>query len=696
MEHEAITHTICDRIIKWGLIFLIVFTPLAFGTVHTWSYTLMELTVIFLLLIWLLKVIVTGQNPKGASHLQLVSTPLNLPILLFILLILFQLLPLPPKLVKHLSPNTYNLYKMTLPGYDSESRKWKMASSTIDNRQSTIDNPQLTTDHWRPLSLYPHATRTELFKILAYVGVFFLIINNIQTRRELNTLITTIIVMGVVIASFGLIQMFTWNGGIYWFWKSKFWPHGSGKAFGPYVLSCHFAGYMEMAIPLALGILFARLQPVFKDIKEWRGRLLTLEARISKIVIILICIAIMTVAVFLSRTSAGIITTIFAFAFFAFFAGFPRSSRKRWTVLSVLALVLGASLIWAGPEPIFKELSTVQAIPRGRFVAWKDTLGMIKDFPLLGSSVGTFQYLHPKYKSAEIGTLFWEHAHNDYLELLSEMGVLGFLLVCTGMGFFFFRVAKLLQARKDPYVRGVTLGGLTAIAAILFHSLADFNLHIPANALLFSIILGMTFAGVHVRKIRGGDFSFLPGRTLPLGPKLRLAIFAATIALTIYLGVLPTRAYLAEKKFSNANSHWPEANGEWQTALSQSAIGHLQQAIALEPKDSRYHYYLGKCYEAMGLEEKVSLVRQREWFQKGKDKYQKAIALEPTNAWYHLNLGWILHQLPSGATNPGNSINPNNEFNLASMLDPQNPHITNYIEKWWQLPEMGSLITNNK
>jgi len=127
MAYEAITHTICDRIIKWGLIFLIIFTPLAFGTVHTWSYTLMELTVILLLLIWLLKLIVTSKNPKGTSHF--VRTPLNLPILLFVLLVLLQLLPLPPKAIKHLSPNTYNLYKTTLPGYDSD--------------------PQLTTDHWQ-------------------------------------------------------------------------------------------------------------------------------------------------------------------------------------------------------------------------------------------------------------------------------------------------------------------------------------------------------------------------------------------------------------------------------------------------------------------------------------------------------------------------------------------------------------------
>lgn len=89
----------------------------------------------------------------------------------------------------------------------------------------------------------------------------------------------------------------------------------------------------------------------------------------------------------------------------------------------------------------------------------------------------------------------------------------------------------------------------------------------------------------------------------------------------------------------------------------------------------------------MGLEEKVSLVRQRERFQEAKDKYQKAITLEPTNAWYHLNLGWIPHQLPENSMNPGRPINPDNEFNPAKTLGPQNPHVANYIEKWWRLLE---------
>jgi len=74
--------SICSIIIEWGIIFLIVFTPLAFGTVHVWAYTVMELAILFLLLVWLLKLIyINRSSPK--IRLSSVRTPLNLPLCFF-------------------------------------------------------------------------------------------------------------------------------------------------------------------------------------------------------------------------------------------------------------------------------------------------------------------------------------------------------------------------------------------------------------------------------------------------------------------------------------------------------------------------------------------------------------------------------------------------------------------------------------
>jgi len=146
---------ISNKIIEWGIIFLIVFTPIAFGTVHPWAYTLMELTICFLIIIWIIRLALinikkTSTNKYRASSIEhrasgienressliipeslnpsipksslvnrfgFIKTPLNIPIILFIGLILFQLVPLPPGVLKLISPNTYQLYQTTSPGW---------------------------------------------------------------------------------------------------------------------------------------------------------------------------------------------------------------------------------------------------------------------------------------------------------------------------------------------------------------------------------------------------------------------------------------------------------------------------------------------------------------------------------------------------------------------------------------------------
>ena len=145
---------LCDKIIEKGIIFLIVFTPFAFGTVHTWSITIMELIVLSLTLIWIIKLIV---------KFQLVKTPLNLPLIIFLFLIVFQIIPLPNSIIKILS-NTYALHK-------------------------TYSEYLI----WSSLSIYTYATKIEIFKFLAYICMFFLVLNNIKEKRQIEHITITII-----------------------------------------------------------------------------------------------------------------------------------------------------------------------------------------------------------------------------------------------------------------------------------------------------------------------------------------------------------------------------------------------------------------------------------------------------------------------------------------------------------------------
>ena len=131
-----------------------------------------------------------------------------------------------------------------------------------------------------------------------------------------------------------------------------------------------------------------------------------------------------------------------------------------------------------------------------------------------------------------------DHAHNDYLELLAEAGLVGFLIVVGGVAWFGWRTLKHWFTRHDPQVRGIVLGGLTSLLAIGIHSLVDFNLHIPANALLLSVILGLTSVAVHVRQRHGRSDVAFRVRELCLPRPLRLAMYPLALALTLALALV--------------------------------------------------------------------------------------------------------------------------------------------------------------
>ncbi len=124
---------------------------------------------------------------------------------------------------------------------------------------------------------------------------------------------------------------------------------------------------------------------------------------------------------------------------------------------------------------------------------------MIGQFPLFGVGFGAFGGVYQAYDTTGMEYAL-VHAHNDYLEFLSELGVLGFGLLAFVAGLLLFKTFRMWMTRRHPELKGLALGGLASAAAILTHSMTDFNLQIPANALTFSVILALTMKTAYHRK----------------------------------------------------------------------------------------------------------------------------------------------------------------------------------------------------
>lgn len=544
-----------DRIIEYGIIFLIVFTPFAFGSVHTWAYTTMEITICILMIVWMLKLIIinikgiliipvirpsisdqydsrlqsglesksrdlkfsTPYSTTPINYFGFARTPMNVPIILFVGLILFQMIPLPPKVLKSISPGTHDLYKMILPGWPEKGPFSAPLISDLDNEEShnlttnseslpdpserhslagKIHNLKSAIQTWQPISIYPYATKTELLKVLAYIGIFFLIINTPGLR--INRIIVIIICVGFFISFLGILQELSGTTKIYWIRDASY-----ASPFGPYINRNHFAGYIGMVIPLCLGFLLSRItSSTSSRSKSWRHLLSKFESHLMGNVTIVFAITIMITALFLSLSRGGILSFSITLVIFIGFVVLHRTKasfhRGKRLMLSTLIITLGF-IVWLGLGPVINRLSDLSSPTR--YEVAQNTINMAIDYPLFGTGLGTFQYIYPMYKTVQ-GQLYYDHAHNDYVEHLSDSGIIGFLIALGGLTVFFWKVSSIWWERKDPFVKGVVLGGLCGTISILLHSFTDFNLHIPANAIFLSIILGLTYNAVNLRKVR--------------------------------------------------------------------------------------------------------------------------------------------------------------------------------------------------
>ena len=132
-----------------------------------------------------------------------------------------------------------------------------------------------------------------------------------------------------------------------------------------------------------------------------------------------------------------------------------------------------------------------------RAVVWEATCELIKDFPLTGAGLGTYKTVFQRYKQEDFDyrLSIYDHAHNDYLEIIAEVGIIGIIPLFFGILYFIIVILKKWAKTKNPFSKGISLGGVGAMAYISLHSLMDFNLHIPSNAMIFCIIMALTYCG---------------------------------------------------------------------------------------------------------------------------------------------------------------------------------------------------------
>jgi O-antigen ligase len=322
-----------------------------------------------------------------------------------------------------------------------------------------------------------------------------------QNRTAKKRLVFALVSLGVFEAGYGLIQYLTGWQQIFTFMKKYYLEDATGT----YINRNHFAGFLEMILPFAVVLALRWAELLFDSVS---GGALTLRKIVSRtelvsLVFWLFLAILLFAALVLSRSRMGIVSSLVSLV--AILALTGTSSSRVGTRAAVAALffvgVLGL-IVWIGSDPVMTRFETLgQEYNLGgqnRISIWRDTLGLIRRHPLLGTGLGSFSMVYPLVQTAFL-TLLVEHAHCDYLEVASELGLPGALLVFGSIFWVFAQTVRQYRKAEEHFDKAVSLGSIGSIAAILVHSLADFNLYIPANALVFTIVLAMARSSAYPR-----------------------------------------------------------------------------------------------------------------------------------------------------------------------------------------------------
>jgi O-antigen ligase len=319
-------------------------------------------------------------------------------------------------------------------------------------------------------------TRVELQLLIAYLILIHLMTQAYLQSRHWRGLMWFLMGLGFSVSVFGILQHLTFNGKLYWFREMR---HG-GAPFGPYVNRDHFAGFAELVIPIALVPL------VLGKVRRERLLLVSLFALVP------------IVALLLSASRGGIVSFVAELALL-FLLLLVRRIRSKYVLVGGI-VVLGALLAvsWIGGQQVLKRFSVDSAIEvtSGKRAAMRqDTWRIFRDHPLLGTGLGTLQKVFPPYDSLYDGKIV-NHTHNDYLEALAETGILGGLCCAWFLGALLVASLKGLAGLGSSLNSALNLSGLVGCCGLLVHSLFDFNLHIPANALLFFVAAHLATARI--------------------------------------------------------------------------------------------------------------------------------------------------------------------------------------------------------
>ena len=461
---------LCERVILSIVLFLVVFAPLAYGAVEPWARNVILFSIASMAFFWLWRFVSLGR-PK------LSLPPFFLAALLFLVLTTLQLVPLPGALKDFLTPDQSILVSASKPA------------------------------GWGPLTASRYKTALGGLFLGACLSFCFVLLNTFRHRRWVKITLTVLLTLGSLEALYGLVEYWTGRQHIFWYQKIYYLEEVTGT----YINHNHLAGLLGPLLLLGIGafvVRFARFVAdrsyAFAEDGRSAWKKVTATAQLIRhlpvsLALPLSAVVLMAVALILAQSRGGLVSCALALGLqMVLLWKLRRRSTEIVQGLGILAILAAIVALAFGPRILTRFSYAPRDAPE-RFELWQDSARIVRDYPFLGTGLGTYRDVLPNYRPQK--DFFFvagipqpaaiNYAHNDFLQLLTECGFVGFGLMVWALVATLRHLFSRFANHADWEVAAMGNSLTAGIVAFLLHSLVDFNMHIPANALMFCLLVSV-------------------------------------------------------------------------------------------------------------------------------------------------------------------------------------------------------------
>jgi O-antigen ligase len=592
---------------------IIVWSMSLFGAVHTYAYTFMNIGIIIAFCRYCI------HCDKQSIQLILPKLKINTLFIIFSLIILFYIFPLPQSLIQFLSPESAKMNELA---------------------QSPMDIVHCIPLQWGTLAVSNYPVRHAWVQYMVYVLFFWGLLLFLKQEKNIKDLCLFLIFIGTIESLYGLSQTFINSGYILWVPKALF--QNKHDACGTLINRNHFAALITMLMLLSMAYSASqtgRKKTKVTSFKRKLARFLTNEYQWNQKIIGITAASIMGLGIYFSSSRGAASAALPGVVVLIVSLSSRKSTKKQAFVMIVVGLILLVSTVSIGEDRLIHRFQAVQRAMESRMRYIHSTIDLISDYAIFGVGPSNFTHAFARYQSAKDQQVTVTHSHNDWLQFVSEMGILGLTCLLAILFTFIWKIVYRFRKRTSPSAICLGITPIAVLASISAHSLFDFPLHIPGNMLILVAICALGFQALHIIKYKNQSKTIIDDLEIPFTFR-HIGIWIAFLIMLVSMTLISTCHFIAESYCNTI----PNSTLNRNQNPSKEAI---QKAIFWDPGNP-VHWYKIAWHHIAYRNTLSETNNSMDWLYVQKKvifALEQAVANNPCEAEYHIRLAWAYHHM---------------------------------------------------